>query len=143
MTIARPETAGAPEEPTAGSGRYYISLPRLEQLSRSAVHLISSRLTEDCPSYGLPVADMPSPVTLIREIRESHADTPGFIRADMPIQEIVFRTLLARGNSPMSLSDLHYELTVRWSNALRPISIDEERLRRVLDEDTYYGFDQA
>ncbi len=139
MTIERMETAGAAAEPAGGSGRYHISLPRLEQLSRSAVHIIAARLTESCPSHGQPDSGLEA-AALIREIQEFHADAPGFIRADMPIQEIIFRTLLARGNAPMHLSELHRELTDRWSSALRPISISEERLRRVLEADTYYGF---
>ena len=139
MTTAGLETAGAPEENTQGSGRYHISLPRLEQLNRSAVHLIAARLAEGCPSHGQPATGL-DPMTLIREIQEFHADTGDFIRADMPIQEIVFRTLLSRGNNPTPLSELHHELTGRWNSALRPISIDQERLRRVLQADTYYGF---
>ena len=63
-----------------------------------------------------------------------------FIRSDMPVQEIVFRTLLARNNRPMSLTDLHYELTEKWATPVRPIVITEERLLRILDKDTYYGF---
>ena len=139
MTIAGPETAGAPEENTQGSGRYHVSLSRLAQLNRSAAHLIAARLTPACPSHGQPTNGL-DPMTLIREIQEFHADTGDFIRADMPIQEIVFRTLLSRGNAPMALSELHRELADRWNSALRPISIDEERLRRVLNADTYYGF---
>ena len=139
MTIAGPETAGAPQYSTAGSGRYHISLPRLEQLNRSASHLIAARLTTACPSHGQGSTGL-DPMALIREIQEFHSDTPDFIRADMPIQEIVFRILLARGNNPASLGELHRELTDRWGSALRPISIDQERLRRVLQADTYYGF---
>ena len=142
MTIAGPQTAGAPEENMPGSGRYHISLPRLEQLNRSAAHLIAARLTAACPSHGQPTNGL-DPMTLIREIQEFHADTGDFIRADMPIQEIIFRALLTRGNNPTSLSELHRELTDRWSSALRPISIDVERLRRVLQADTYYGFAEA
>ena len=40
----------------------------------------------------------------------------------------------------MSLTDLHYELTERWATPIRPIVITEERLLRILDNDTYYGF---
>lgn len=139
MTIAGPETAGAPEDSPTGGGRYHISLPRLQQMNRSAAHLIHDRLTEACPSHSQPATGL-DPAGLIREIQEFHGDIPDFIRADMPIQEIVFRTLLARGNSPMSLSEIHRELTQRWGNTLRPISIDENRLRRILNADTYYGF---
>ena len=139
MTIPGQETSGASEENTAGSVRYHISLPRLQQLNRSAVHLIANLLTEACPSHGQPVAGL-DPETLIREIREFHADTGDFIRPEMPIQEILFRTLMAQGNEPMSLGQLHRDLNGRWSSPVRPISIDLERLRRVLNADDYYGF---
>ncbi len=139
MTIAGPETAGAPEDSSAGGGRYHISLPRLQQMNRSAAHLIHARLTEACPSHSQSATGL-DPAGLIREIQEFHRDTPDFIRADMPIQEIVFRTLLARGNDSMSLREIHRELTQQWGNTLRPISIDEGRLRRVLNADSYYGF---
>ena len=139
MTIAGPETAGVPEENTQGSRSYHISLPRLAQLNRSAAQIIADRLTAACPSHGQPVTGL-DPEALIREIQEFHADTGDFIRADMPIQEIVFRTLLTQGNHPTPLSELHRQLADRWSSALRPISIDQERLRRVLQADTYYGF---
>ncbi len=142
MTIDGPETAGTPEDQIADNGRYHIGLARLEHLNRSAVDLIAGRLTAACPSYGQPPSEL-DPLALIGEIQKFHADTEGFIRFDMPIQEIVFRTLLARGNDPIDLSDLHRDLTVRWSNALRPIAVDEDQLRRVLDSDAYYGFEQA
>ena len=139
MTIAGLETGGPQEDQTQGSGLYHISLARMDQLSRSAVHLVAGRLTESCPSYDKPAHEL-TVSGLIREIREFHSDSDDFIRYDMPIKEIVFRTLLARGNEPMKLGNLHQELTGRWSNALRPISIDESLLRRVLETDTYYGF---
>ena len=139
MTIAGPEASGAPEESRFSGRRYHISLPRLEQLNRSAVHLFSSRLTEECPSHGLPAGELEAG-DLIQEIQQFQGNSEDFIRPDMPIQEIVFRTLLARGNQPTSLGDLHEELTERWSSPVRPISIEEERLVRVLEADTYYGF---
>jgi hypothetical protein len=139
MTIAGLETGGSSGRQTQGSGLYHVSLARLEQLHRSAVHLIAGRLNEACPSYDKPLNELVAG-DLIREIREFHADGDDFIRYDMPIKEIVFRTLLASGNQPVTLSDIHHELTGRWSNALRPISIEESLLRRVLETDTYYGF---
>ena len=142
MTIAGLDTGGSPDELPVGSGRFQVSMARLERLNRSAAHLISGRLTPACPSWGKPAHELDAGA-LIREIQEFHADADEFIRYDMPIKEIVFRTLLAQGNQPMPLSDLHHELTGRWSNALRPISIDEPLLRRVLETDTYYGFAQV
>ena len=139
MTIAGLDLGGKSDDNAAGSGLYHISLARLEQLSRSAVHLIAGRLTGACPSYGTPTHELRAN-DLIREIRDFHDDEEDFIRYDMPIKEIAFRTLLARGNEPMALQDLHRELTGRWSNAVRPISIEISLLGRVLEADTYYGF---
>ena len=142
MTIAGLDMGGSPDGTSSGSGRFHVSLVRLEQLNRSAVHLISSRLTEACPSYERPVHEL-DVGALLREIAEFNAGSDDFIRFDMPIKEIAFRTLLARGNEPMPLTDLHHEITGRWSNALRPISIEESLLSRVLESDTYYGFAQV
>ena len=139
MTIAGPETAGLPEESSYSRRRFHISIARLEGLNRSAVHLFHSRLTEDCPSYGLAATDLDAS-DLLKEIQQGHSEDEDFIRPDMPIQEILFRTLLSQGNEPMTLGNLHWELTERWSSAIRPISIDEDRLLRVLRADDYYGF---
>jgi hypothetical protein len=119
---------------------YQVSFERLAQLERSAVHLLAARLTGDSPSRAVPSPESSDPAALVREIQANHDSDPEFIRSDMPIQEIVFRTLLARGNEPMPLADLHYELTERWATPIRPIAITEERLERVLDADIYYGF---
>ena len=77
---------------------------------------------------------------LLDEIAEHCADEEGFIRTEMPVQEIVFRTLLARRNEPTPLLDLLYELTDRWATPVRPITLTEKGLARILDADTYYGF---
>ncbi len=142
MTITGSEPGGQTEENTVGDELYHISLFRLDQLNRSAVHLIAGRLTQECPSYGTPTHGA-NPGDLIREIQEFHSGADDFIRYDMPIKEIAFRTLLTRGNEPMTLSALHRELTGHWSNALRPISIEVSLLGRVLESDTYYGFARA
>lgn len=142
MTIAGSDSNGTPEAQAPGNKLFHVSLGRLQEINRSAVHLIAGRLTEDCPSYGKPIHEM-EPAALIREIRQFHDDTEGFIRYDMPIKEIVFRTLLSSGNEPTALGDLHRELTGRWSNAMRPITITESLLLRVLETDTYYGFAEA
>ena len=125
-------------EPEEAMPFFSVGLERLEQLERSAVHLIAGRLAPDSPLRSQ--SELTDPQTLIDEIAEHHSDDPGFIRSEMPIQEIVFRTLLATGNKPMSLRDIHYELTERWATPVRPIVITQRRLLRVMDADTYYGF---
>ena len=128
------------EKPEKENPLFLISVDRLRKLDRSPVHLIAGRLAANSPSKSKPIDEMGEVKGLIREISQNYKNDPNFIRSDMPIQEIVFRTLLARNNRPMSLVDLHYELTERWATPMRPIVITEERLLRILDSDSYYGF---
>jgi len=139
MTTPDPQTEPQVDEQTE-TPTFLISVDRLKQLERSPVHLVAGRLTSNSPSKAKPMKDLDDVKALIREIAQNFKNDPDFIRSDMPVQEIIFRTLLARGNRPMSLTDLHYELTERWASPIRPIVITEERLLRVLDNDTYYGF---
>ena len=128
------------EKPEKENPTFLISVDRLGDLERSPVHLVAGRLASTSPSKAKPFNEMGDVKVLIREIAQNYKNDPDFIRSDMPVQEIVFRTLLARGNRPMSLSDIHYELTEHWATPIRPIVITEERLLRILDSDTYYGF---
>ncbi|MEE3248053.1 MAG: hypothetical protein VX213_11185 [Chloroflexota bacterium] len=128
------------EEPVRKNPLFLISVDRLAKLERSPVHLVAGRLAADSPSKSKAIGELGDVKSLIREISQSHKNDASFIRSDMPVQEIVFRTLLARNNRPMSLADLHYELTEKWATPIRPIVITEERLLRILDNDTYYGF---
>lgn len=139
-----PEAVAPPDEtPPEENPRYEVSFVRLQELERSPVPIIAGRLTANSPSKAKPLSELPDAKALVREIAKNHGDDPDFIRSDMPIQEIVFRTLLAGGNKPILLTDLHYELTERWATPIRPIVISQERLLRVLDTDTYYGFVRA
>ena len=138
---SRPKTEQqVDEQPEKENPMFLISVERLNQLDRSPVHLVAGRLASTSPSKSKPIKEIGDVKGLIREIAQNYKNDPNFIRSDMPVQEIIFRTLLARGNRPMSLTDLHYELTERWATPIRPIVITEERLLRILDSDTYYGF---
>ncbi len=141
MTTPDPQTGQqVDEQPEKENPMFLISVDRLKQLDRSAVNLVAGRLASTSPSKSKPVKELGDVKGLIREIAQNYKNDPNFIRSDMPVQEIIFRTLLARGNRPMSLSDLHYELTERWATPIRPIVFTQERLLRILDNDTYYGF---
>jgi hypothetical protein len=120
---------------------YRLSLERLTELNRSPIPLLLARLSTSCPSYGKTPADIDDPTPLIAEIRTHCADNPDFVRQSMPLQEIVFRTLLLNGDGPMTLGELHRELTERWSSPLRPITVTLSGLARILDSDDFYGFE--
>ena len=120
---------------------YRISLERLEELNRSPFPLLLSRLNTACPSFGKNPADIANPADLLDEISSHCQNDDNFIHSSMPLQEIVFRTLLLNGGEPMTLADLHVELTERWSSPIRPITVTLGGLARVLDSDVFYGFD--
>ena len=138
--VEEPAEGPAEVEPEKENPLFLISVDRLTELERSAVHLIAGRLASPSPSKSKPINELGDVKGLIREISQNYKNDSNFIRSDMPVQEIIFRTLLARNNRPMSLLDLHYELTEKWATPIRPIVITEERLLRILDSDTYYGF---
>ncbi len=136
MTPADPEIAEKTEE----SPQYYISFERIAQLNRSAVAIVAARRGPSFPSLVQQDHELTDPQKLVEEIADYCSGEPGYIRPDMPLQEMVFRILLTRRNESISLHDLHYELTEKWATPIRPISISEEGLGRVLNSDNYYGF---
>ena len=119
---------------------YVVSFERLEELNRSALVLVAERRGPSLPPREKPDHELTNVQVLVDEIADHYEEDEGFIRTEMPIQEIVFRILLTRRNQPTLLRDLHYELTERWATPVRPINISELRLRRILDADTHYGF---
>lgn len=119
---------------------YQFSLERLDELNRSPIPLLLARLTTACPSFGKTPAEIRDPSDLVKEIRTHCAGDSEFIQSPMPLQEIVFRMLLLRGGQPMPLSELHAELTGKWSTPIRPITLTVSGLARVLDNDVFYGF---
>ena len=119
---------------------YRFSLERLGELNRSPAPLLLARLNTACPSYGKTPADIADAADLIEEIRRHCADDDNFIRNSLPLQEIVFRTLLLNGGEPMTLGELHREVTERWSTPIRAITVTVAGLARILDSDSFYGF---
>ena len=127
---------------TEESSLYYISFERIAQLNRSAVAILADRRGPSCPSLVQEDHELTDPQKLLEEISEYCSGEPGYIRPGMPLLEIMFRILLTRRNESTSLHDLYYELTEKWATPIRPISITEEGLGRILNSDTYYGFAQ-
>ena len=121
---------------------YYISFERIKQLNRSPVAIVAARRGPSCPSLLQPEHELTDPSALVGEIAKYCSDEPGFVRHEMPIQEMVFRMLLLRGNKPTLLEELHYDLTEKWASPTRPINITQDNLNRVLASDTFYGFSQ-
>src|SRR5918996_369977 len=98
MTTQEAQTAQPEDSPM-----YYISFERLAQLRRSAIVLLASRRGPSCPSRLRPDHELMDPQESVDEIAQYSASEEDFIRSDMPLQEIVFRILLAHRNEPVSL----------------------------------------
>ena len=132
------------EPPAAAANPLYrIDPAQARRLGRSPEQLISSRLPAGSPSAAKALRQLPNPAALIEEARRFHEVDDEYIRPEMPIKEIVFRTLLARGNQPMGLQELAQELNDRWATPLRPLALSPQRLQAALDGDAYYGFAPA
>ena len=118
-----------------------ISFSRMRQLNRSAVTLLSERLQPDCPSYNKPISELPTPEKLVTEITANCKADQTYINSDMPIKEMIFRILLTSKNKPRTISNIHKVLTATWSTPIKPITLSQLSLAKVLESDTYYGFE--
>lgn len=63
----------------------------------------------------------------------------GFITRDLPIMEIIFRIFLTNANQPLALEELKERLDEGLATEERAITISLEKLKRLLDNDRYYG----
>ena len=141
MTLPTPEETLETEAEQEETPLYYrISFDRLAELERDAVTLLAARRGPSSPSLVQADHELDDPQSLLEEIAEFAAPEEDFIHSNLPVQEILFRTLLARRNAPMALDDLCHELTERWSAPDRPINLTPQSLQRILDNDHYYGF---
>jgi hypothetical protein len=136
MTTPGPEAIQKADDATF----YHISFQKLAELNRSAPVVLATRRNPATSSREKLDQGSTDPQELINEIAEYRAQEEGFIQPDMPLQEIIFRIMLSRRNQPVSLEELHYQLTERWATPAKPMNISQEGLRRILESDTYYGF---
>jgi hypothetical protein len=138
-TIEGIEGLGAESTPEGNSG-YAIDPARARELNRSLNVTLLGLRCPSCKSRLEANGESPSNEEHMKDIAECCATQDGFIRVEMPMQEIIFRTLLAESNRPISLNELHYLVTERWHTPSNPRSISVNGLKRVLDSDVYYGF---
>ena len=143
MTIPEDMETKGPESAIQEAHDYVIDPSRAVELNRSLGMMLLSRRCPSCKARMEANQEMPSEEAQIREIAECCANQEEFIRPDMPMQEIVFRTLLSEGNQPVSLERLHYLVTEHWYTPTNPRNISMNGLKRVLDNDAYYGFKEV
>ena len=75
----------------------------------------------------------------IAVIRGCCAKERGYITADMPVLEAVFRLFLVNGNQPTELEALRDELAQWFPLTVRAHGFSADLLKRLIEADTYYG----
>ena len=143
MTIPDDQENQEPEPAPEEIPNYVIDSSRAEQLGLSLPTLLLSRRCPSCQARLEANQEMPSEKEHIKELAKCCAKQEGFIRPEMPFQEILFRAIASEGNKPVSLERLHYLVTEGWYSPINPRSITMNGLKLVLDNDTYYGFNKV
>ena len=140
MTTPEDTNIQVPDSDEQEVAYYIIDPSRARELNRSLAAALLSRRCPSCRAKLEAQPGLPSEEEQIREIATCCAHEEGFIRPEMSVQEIVFRTILAEGNRPVDLERLHYLVTEGWYSPANPRSITADNLKQVLDRDVYYGF---
>ena len=144
MTTPEDVEGDSSSEATAERNHTYIIDPaKMEELNRSLALMLQSRRCVSSKARLEASSETPSEEEHMRELAECCSNEEGFIRPDMPMQEIVFRSILAEGNKPVSLEHLHYLVTDKWYSPVNPRSLSADGLKKVLDADVFYGFKEV
>jgi len=120
---------------------WLIDLNWYAEHSRSVSALLRGCLCDDCRKKVSKEGNPASEAELISRIRECCQQRAGFITAQMPVMESLFRLFIARGNKPMTVVEMGRRLSERRGGDLYRTS--EEVLLHLLKNDRYYGFRPA
>jgi hypothetical protein len=118
--------------------QYFIDLNWYQEQGRSFAALATSRLCLVSRKKEKSKSD----TTLLRAIKQCCSKRDGFITPTMPLLEMVFRLLLANGNQPLGLDQIQEQLQKYLGDtSVKDISLP--RLKRIIENDRYYGLKQA
>lgn len=137
--------------------RYYVDLDWHQRKQRSFRALIESRLCSACQArLGTEVEErvstvkgkggvkqevrsVPFPANPVSQIRDCCSKSKDFIRPNMPLQEAIFRVMLANGNQPLDAEEICQQL--EWMGyGERARFISPSSIQRMLEADDFYGF---
>lgn len=146
------------EKPEANNKpRYYVDMDWHQRHARSFRALIESRLCSACQArlgteveQRVPtgkgkgekaheVRSVPFPADPVAQIRDCCSKSKDFIRPNMPLQEAIFRVILANGNQPLDAEEICQQL--EWMGyGERARFISPSAIQRMLEADNFYGF---
>ena len=119
-----------------GKSRYFIDLQWFEQARRSFAMLARSRL---CPSCRDQHSAVTADSELLATFRDCCSKQEGFLNADLPLHELIFRLLLSSGNEPLQLQEMATRLKELLLEAGNTRDISLPRLRRIIAVDQFSG----
>ena len=117
--------------------RCCIDMDWYKEQERSFMLLATSRL---CPSSHKKLPK--SEAGLLSTLKQCCSKWDGFLNQNMPLMEIVFRLFLANGNKPLSLEQIQTKLQHQLTDTLGSRDISIPRLKRIIDDDHFYGVRQ-
>jgi hypothetical protein len=101
--------------------------------------MLFQRRCASCQGKHSEGKELPTIKAQLREFVRCCSAKEGYIRAEMPLREVAFLTLLSRGNEAMGLRDLYRIVAEEWATHLNPKNVTLEDFRHILDSDRYYG----
>ncbi len=75
----------------------------------------------------------------LSEIRRHCSKEPGYLSAETPVLEALFRVFLANGNQPIDLDAIRDQLASYIPMSDRPRGYSPELLKRLLETENQYG----
>ena len=119
---------------------FAIDPKRIEAFGRSVAVIVGDRLCEGARAKLKPGNWRNRSFKELRKlVRDQCAEDNDYLSAQAPVLEAVFRLLLVMPEEPVSLSELHIQLTHLWMTSPWPRHITIEALDQVLARDNYYG----
>jgi len=118
--------------------KWVIDIDGLEAGGRSFTLMVSPYLCAKCrKKLKVETANITS-ADILKSLKTCCAKADDFITSTMPLQESVFRVLLAGGNKPMTVGEISRELGIRRNaDAYRTAP---ELIVKLLKNGRHYGF---
>lgn len=128
--------------PASDEPMYLLDFEIIESEGRDIKELIASRQCAACksaPAKSDEISKKGKEIDRLRkQIQTQCVKETDYLGADLPVQELAFRMLLA-SRKPMSLTACHEWFSDFWVKSASPRHIGREALERVLGYDSYYG----
>jgi len=118
---------------------YFIDMNWYQERGRSFTLLATSRLCPSSQKKKIPKSE----TALLNTMKQCCSKWEEFVTPNMPLLEMIFRLFLANSNQPLALEQIQEKLQQRLSDSSEPRDLSISKLKRIIDEDRYYGLRPA